>query len=226
MKTTTARLLGALFALGLFSLLAVADEPQPSVEDLGDGHYRIGTIEVDKEAQRFTVPGTIIDLAEGMPLEFLTVSKGGLKSYESLIELDVSAVEFNLACILIGLDADKASHPQRHFDPDPVTGDLVDLRVSWVDDGEKKTFKVEQLLRGADEAVEHLWVYTGSFFTDRGDYVPTLTGTLIGFVHDRESIIQHQAGLGLGNYGAITYDPDVRPPAGTPVEVTVSRHRE
>lgn len=223
MNIVAARLLGALFALGLFSLPAAATEPQPPVEDLGDGRYRIGAIEIDKEAQRFSVPGAVIDLAENMPLEFLAVAKGGLKSYEALIELDVSAVEFNLACILIGLDADKATHPKRHFDPDPVTGDVVDVRVSWQRDGQEQAYDIERLLRGTPDAAEHLWVYTGSYFTPKGDYMAKLVGTLIGFVHDPESIIQHQTGLGLGNYGAITYDPDVRPPAGTPVKITVSR---
>jgi len=224
MNTRAKRLLSTLFALGLFSMQAVADEPRPEVEDLGDGRYRVGAIEIDKEARRFTVPGTIIDLEENMPLEFLAIAKGGVKSYESLIELDVSAVEFNLACILIGLDADKATHPKMHFDPDPVAGDAVDVRVSWVRDGEEQSHAIERLLRGAPDAAEHVWVYTGSFFTPHGDYMAMQVGTLIGFVHDPESIIQHQAGLGIGNYGAITFDPEVRPPAGTPVKITLSRN--
>jgi len=40
-------------------------------------------------------------------------------------------------------------------------------------------------------------------------------------VHDPGSIIQHQRGMGLGNYGAVTMDPDTVPPGGTPVKVTV-----
>jgi hypothetical protein len=146
-----------------------------------------------------------------------------VKSYEALLELEASAMEFNLACILIGLDTANASHPSHHFDPAPVTGDIVDLRVSWVQDGQQQEFGIERLLGGAADPEGHVWVYTGSVFTPDGRYMAAMSGSLIGFVHDPESIIQHQAGLGLGNYGAITYDPDVMPPALTQVTVSVSR---
>lgn len=210
-------------ALALFSAPVAGEEPAPPIEDLGDGRYRIGTIEVDKEAQRFTVPGAALGLDSGMPVEFLAVVKGGVKSYEALLELDASAVEFNLACILIGLDSARATRPKHHFDQAPVTGDIVDLRVSWLLGGQEQSHDIERLLRGADLPGDHVWVYTGSYFRPDGAYVPTFTGTLIGFVHDPESIIQHQKGLGLGNYGAVTLDPDIMPPAGTRVTVSVSR---
>jgi hypothetical protein len=223
MNNSVTRALTAWFAVALFSAPVAGEEPQPLVEDLGNGHYRIGAIEIDKGAHRFTVPGAAIDLASGMPVEFLAVVKGGVKSYEALLELDASAVEFNLACILIGLDSANAKRPERHFDPAPVTGDIVDLRVSWLLDGQEQSHEIERLLRGTDLPEEHVWVYTGSYFRPDGAYVPSFTGTLIGFVHDPESIIQHQKGLGLGNYGAVTLDPDIMPPAGTRLTVSVSR---
>jgi len=202
------------------------EEKSPPVEDLGNGRYRIGAIEIDKNAQRFTVPGTTIELAEGTPIEFLAISKGGYKAYEALLELDVSSVEFNLACILIGLDTANASHPKYHFDQTRVTGDIVDVRVSWERDGSVQAFEIERLLRGTAEPKDHVWVYTGSFFTPEGAYMATMSGTLIGVVHDPESIIQHQKGMGLGQYGMIAYDPDVMPPAGTRVTVSVFRNPE
>jgi len=226
MNATTSQLLRVFFVLALFSAPLKGDEELSPVEDLGNGLYRIGAIEVDKGAQRFTVPGTAIGLDEGVPIEFLAVSKGGFKAYEALLELDVSAVEFNLACILIGLDTANASHPEYHFDQNKVTGDIVDLRVSWPRDGNEQSYEIERLLQGTDKPEDHVWVYTGSFFTPDGAYTATLAGTLIGFVHDPESIIQHQQGLGLGNYGMIAYDPEIMPPAGTRVTVSVSRTPE
>ena len=223
------KLLGTLAALMLPLLLtapAFAQDNQAPVEDLGDGRYKIGTIEVDKNAQRFTVPGAIIDLAENSPIEFLAVSKGGHKAYESVFELETSAAEFNLACILIGLDEKNATRPRGHFDPAKVTGDEVDIQVSWENGGKEQVHEIERLLRGADDTANHTWVYTGSFFTPQGDYVAEMTGTLIGVVHDPESIIQHQDGLGLGNYGAVTLDPDIAPPKGTPLTVSVFRVAE
>jgi len=222
---TTSRL-GALQAIILLAMslsLAADDAPEPQVEDLGGGRYRIGTIEVDKEARRFTVPGTVIALADGAPIEFLAISRGGPKDYESLLELDVSAVEFNLACILIGLDRDKAVRPQRHFDPVEVTGDVVDIRISWQGEDGEREIEIERLLKDANDAADHVWVYTGSLFLPDERYLAEIMGTLIGVVHDPGSIIQHQRGLGLGNYGAVTMDPDTAPPGGTPVSVTVFR---
>ena len=51
-------------------------------------------------------------------------------------------------------------------------------------------------------------------------------GTLVGFVHDTWSIIQHREGLGLGNYGAITIDAEVLPAAGSAVLLRVQRSTE
>jgi hypothetical protein len=242
MSTTMARLLTVLFVLTLFSASAVSDETAPTIsnetapaisnetappiEDIGNGHYRIGSIEIDKNAQKFTVPGTTIALDKNMPIEFLAIAKGGYKSYEALVELDVSAVEFNLACILIGLDSARASHPEYHFDKRRVTGDIVDVRVSWMRDGVEQTYEIERLIQGMTEPGDHAWVYTGSLFTPDGTYMATMVGTLIGVVHDPESIIQHQNGMGIGEYGAIVYDPDVMPVAGTQVTVSVLRNPE
>ena len=83
---------------------------QPKVDDLGDQRYRIRLIEVDKARQRFTVPGAV--LRHEPPLEFVAATKGGSKAYESLLELGANAFEFNLACILIGLDAEKGDAPE------------------------------------------------------------------------------------------------------------------
>jgi hypothetical protein len=226
MNAAMTRVLRAFFVLTFFSAPAAGDEIVSPVEDLGNGRYRVGAIEIDKDAQRFTVPGTAIGLAEGTPIEFLAVAKGGYKSYEALLELDVSAVEFNLACILIGLDTANASHPKHHFDKTIVTGDVVDVRVSWVRDGREQEFEIERLLRGTAEPRDHVWVYTGSVFSQQGVYMATMAGTLIGVVHDPESIIQHQKGMGLGEYGAIAIDPDFMPPAGTRVTVSVFRNPE
>ena len=224
MNAVMTRGLKLLFVFALISSPVAADESGPQVMDLGNGRYRIGSIEVDKNAQRFTVPGSIIGLAEDMPIEFLVIAKGGHKSYEALIELDVNAVEFNLACILIGLDTENATHPEYHFDQARVTGDVVNVRVSWVLEGHEQSYEIERLLRGTAEPKDHVWVYTGSYFAQDGTYMAAMSGNLIGFVHDPESIIQHQKGLGLGEYGAITLDPDVMPPPLTRVTVSVSRN--
>jgi hypothetical protein len=196
-----------------------------AVDDLGNGQYRIGSIILDKTKGQFSVPGTVIELQQpNSPIEFIAVSKGGVKRYEAIFELDTSAVNFNLACILIGLDASHATHPKYHFDPQALKGDAVEMFVSWEEEGKTRRVPVTDVLRVPGGAhVSDEWIYTGSFFSPDGRYTAEVVGTLVGFVHDPESIIQHRSGLGLGNYGAVSVNPEVLPRPGTPVLLQVSR---
>jgi len=200
-------------------------DPQPRVQELGDGRYRVGQITIDRTRQLFSVSGKIIDLgAAEMPLEFLAVAKGGAKAYESILELDASAIEFNLACILIGLDNSKAVQARGHFDPTPVEGDPVELWLAWDHLGKEVRKPVGDILKLQDAAsATDEWVYTGSYFTDDGQYAAQAIGLLVGFVHDPESIIQHRSGLGLQGYGAVTFRPSAAPLSGTPITLTVIR---
>ncbi len=189
----------------------------------GEGVYRIGAILLDKPRRRFTVSGRIIRLEA--PLEFIAVSRHGGKAYESLIELDSNAIEFNLACLLIGLDPTHSDASDFHFDERPVSGDPVVVEVSWERDGRRITKPVAALLnRKADDVPgKSTWVYTGSVLTPEGIYLADADGTVIGFAHDPSSIIEHRSGLGLNDYGAIAADPESAPPVGTPIELTVRR---
>ena len=197
---------------------------QIAAEDLGGGRYRIGAIVVDKPKGRFSVPGSVIELHQpDSPIEFIAVSKGGMKRYEAIFELDTSAVDFNLACILIGLDAKHAVQPEIHFDTRPSKGDAVNVFVSWEESGKTRRVPASEVLKVTGSAhVPDEWVYTGSVFAQDGTYMADKVGTLVGFVHDPATIIEHRSGLGLGDYGAVIFNPDVLPPPGTPVTLQVS----
>jgi hypothetical protein len=197
--------------------------PPPKVVDLGGERYRIGAIEVNKANRRFKVAGTII--RREPPLEFLAVTKGGYKAYESLLELDASAHEFNLACILIGLDAARSKGARRHFDPEPAVGDPVDLSVSWTLDGKTTHADAADLITtGGKTLARDEWVYTGSVIAPGGAYLAHVDGTVIGFVHDPASIIEHRTGV-PGNYGVPTANPQLVPARGTVITLIV-HHRK
>ena len=69
------------------------------------------------------------------------------------------------------------------------------------------------------ESVE--WVYIGSPASDGATASrPTITGTLIGFVHDANSIIESAVGIGIGAYGSVR-GHSMLPPVGTAVELVV-----
>lgn len=215
--------------LTLISQPVSADTAPPAaksaIENLGDNRYRVGAITIDKAKGQFSVGGTVIDLQRpNSPIEFIAVSKGGYKRYESIFELESSAVDFNLACILIGLDVSKAEQPKRHFDPQPLEGDGVELFISWEAAGKNHRVPIGDVVRMMEpNRAPDEWVYTGSFFAPDGKYMAEVSGSLIGFVHDPESIIQHRRGLGLGRYGSVISNPEVLPPPNTTIRLDVVR---
>jgi hypothetical protein len=166
------------------------------------------------------------------PLEYVAVAKGGVKAYESLLELDTDGTHFNLACILIGLDAEKARRPGFQFDPAPAEGDPVAVHLGWAAESGAQRWSLAQVLtmaprpaavtlpevRATDE-----WVYTGSFFARDGSYMAERVGSLISFIHDPAAVIDHRTGLGIGQYGALMGRKDLPWAVGTRVTLTVER---
>lgn len=178
--------------------------------------HKLGAITLDPERRRFSVPGVVI--RKEPPLEFLAVTKGGFKGYESLLELQTDAVGFNLACILIGLDSEKVKAPKYHFDAAPLQGDRVKLWVSWREKGELRRLPAGQLLKAeAMEAIPEEWIYTASVFGPDGRYQADVDGTLVGFVHDPASVIEHRTGFGLNDYGSVGGSPARCPDVGTEI---------
>jgi len=200
---------------------ALPRPPATEVRHLGNGRYQVGAIEVDKRGARFTVGASIA--RREPPLEFLAVTRAGYKAYESLLRLDASAYEFNLACILIGLDPAHGKPPRYHFDPEPAEGDRVDLRIEWQVDGQKRRVDVADLIQLEGETLAPgEWVYTGSRFTTDGRFLAELDGTVIGFVHDPASIIEHRSGS-LGSFGKLDANHELLPPDGTKLTLIVGR---
>jgi hypothetical protein len=198
---------------------------KPQIEDLGGGNYRIGAIKVDKNAQQITVPGIMLPYEEGKAIEFLATTWQGFKSYESVFELKSNAFEFNLACILIGLDAKRGVAPRYHFDPESVKGDPVSVRVVWQQHGDTHEHDVVELLKTGEQkpSIPSVWSYTGSAFVEGDRYLAQMDGVLIGLVHDPASIIEHREGLGLGNWGMLVIDKSLAPDSATPVSLIIRR---
>ncbi len=210
---------------------AAAGPPGPPVREmksLGRDRYQIGRIVVDKKARRFTVPGRVHVL--GKPLEYLATSPGGMKEYETLLEVDASGSEFNLACILLGLERDPRQGVYYQFSEEPLSGPRVNMRVAWQDGGKRREISAAEALLDAKqdvrpESVE--WVYMGSLVNQAdGQFAADITGTLAGFVHDANSIIESVNGLGIGAYGSVAGNAAVLPPEGSPIELIVEVPRD
>ena len=202
--------------------------PVGELKPLGKDRFQIGRIVIDKKAGRFTVPGRVLVL--GQPLEYLATAPKGMKDYETLLEADASGSEFNLACILLGLERDPRQGPFYQFSEAPVIGPKVLVSIAWQDGGKRREISAaEALLDPAGdvrpESVE--WVYTGSLsMPPDGQFAADITGTLIGFVHDANSVIESVAGLGIGAYGSVSGNAALLPPVGTPIELVVQLPRD
>ena len=108
-----------------------------------------------------------------------------------------------------------------------MVGDPVKVSVSWERDGERLEVPAEELFTHAGQAPpSNVWVYTGSRYARGQKYMAETDGTIIGFVHDPASIIEHREGIGLGDYGAAALRPGILPKPGATVWLTVRRMPE
>jgi hypothetical protein len=193
------------------------------LKSLGQERYQVGRIVIDKRARSFTVPGRVHAL--GKPLEYLATSPGGRKAYESLLELDASGTEINLACILIGLERDPAVPAWKPLGQAGQTGQRVALSLAWTDGGQRRRLSAAQALLSADaaakvDAVE--WAYSGSFTSlDGSQLAADVTGTLISFVKkDPTGVIEAVSDVSLGPYGSVR-GSTMLPPEGSAIELVV-----
>lgn len=195
------------------------------IEDLGSGQMRLGAIEIDQERGSFSVPGTVIDLGPSMPpVEFLVIQHDGMKAYESLIGIHTDPLRFNLACILVGLEARKKETPHAMPDARVIEGEPVALEISWEQNGREITQPLGKLIQvEGDEEISEDWVYTGSFFEPDGAFAAQTIQVMVGAMHEPWSIVQHRTGVAVGNYGALTSNLEELPPPGTPVVFKLTR---
>lgn len=197
--------------------------PVGELKPLGRDRYQIGNIVLDKRARRFTVPGRVHVL--GRPLEYLATSPRGMKEYETLLEVDATGSEFNLACILLGLERDPRQVPLYQFSRPPVAGPPVEISVRWLEGRKRRQVSAAEALldpAGPIEPESVAWAYTGSIpALQDGRFAADVTGTLIGFVHDANSIVESVEGLGIGAYGSVSGNSALLPPVGTPIELII-----
>jgi hypothetical protein len=197
--------------------------PAPSpVERLGGDIVRVGSILVNTAKKEFSLNGFVNEVSV---LEFLANTKDGWKAYESALELDTNAVNFNVAWLLIGLDPAGAVLARYQFDPEPPQGHPVELFVEWGEGGRRRRVRAEELIynRATKQTLaEGPWVYTGSAFREGNVYMAEMEGTLVGFMHTTAPIIESARPLGAaGSYGDSTINPAFGLKPGAPVSFIV-----
>ena len=163
------------------------------------------------------------------PIEFIACTKGGMKSYESVLEMDTDAKSFNLSMILLGLDPKKGKAPAYHFDPNPPQGDGVEIIIQWDTVDGQKAIKAQELIYDintdktfpADD-----WIYTGSVFLEDGNYLADLAGVLVGFVHDPASIIESHFSGKFPAFGSYVVNKKYLDKVGMKIRMIIRPHEK
>jgi hypothetical protein len=194
--------------------------PSP-IERLTPDTLRIGNVHVDTAKKELSVRGVANEVTS---LEFIAVTKGGFKAYESVLELDTNAVNFNLALILMGLDSKRAVMPKHPGDKTLPQGDPVEIWVEWTDGKDKRRVRAEELVynvKTKQSLSEGPWVYTGSWFVEHTNaYMADIDGALIGFIHSTSPIIESPRPF-TPDYSAHQVNPKLNLKPGTEVVLTV-----
>ncbi len=205
--------------------LAYAQKPATPIGELkplGGDRFQIGHIVIDKRARTFTVPGRVQVL--GKPLEYLATSPGGMKAYEALLELDATGSEFNLACILVGLERPPNQEAFQRYSREPLQGQRAAIYISWAEGATRRKLSAADALMNPQSGVKAEsieWVYLGSLLSKaEGQFAADVTGTLIGFVHDPTSVLESVGGVGIGAYGSVQGNTAL-PPVGSAIELIV-----
>ncbi len=193
-----------------------------AIERLGPTSLRVGNVLLDTVAKELSVRGRVL---EAEVLEFLAVTKGGFKAYESALELDTNAINFNVALILLGVDPARSVPPMRQFDPAIPKGDPLEMWVEWDEATGRKRIRAEQLIYNRQSNTtlpEGPWVYTGSVFVEGAKaYLADIEGSLIGFAHTPATVIDSPRPLGATAYGNDILNPALNLKPGTSIQVTV-----
>lgn len=196
-----------------------APAPSPA-ERISKDVVRVGTILIDTAKKEFSVAGFVNEV---QVLEFVANTKGGWKAYESALEMDTNAVNFNVACLLIGLDPSVAVGSTRQFDPRAPQGDPVEMFVEWDEGGKPRRIRAEELLynRVTKQTLpEGPWVYVGSHFGQGNRYQAETEGTLVGFMHTVAPIIENPRPV-AGSWGDTGINPELNLKPGTQVKLIV-----
>jgi hypothetical protein len=202
-------------------------ETPPPVEDLGNGRYRIGSIQLDKNLGTATFQAKI-NQVEGN-LEYLLVTPTG-STHESLLVTEISPKQLHVAMLLLG--AKTASH-QSAPAPGQINADFlknapapdghpIQITASWQEKGRKKTGPVEDWIFHTSTkraAGRGPWIYTGSYVRE-GTFLAELDGCFAALVHNPSALINNPR---KGRDDDSAWEPHRKqmPPAATPVELTL-----
>jgi hypothetical protein len=216
---------------GAESLRSGANPFPELIVKTGPGLFKIGTVTLDTNARRVSVPGRI-NMVQGI-IEYLAVVDGRGKTHESVLALDVQPSLLQLALILLGYEQGEIDPGDRATQRPPSFarwGEPLALTVEWERDGKTERAPAESLVfnRETQAALTGMrWHFTGSFFTRRG-FAADTTGSVAATFLDFRAMINTANQIGNPYRGtAKGYEINTRamPPVNTPVRLVFESTR-
>ncbi len=213
---------------------------EKAVRQRDDGRIQVGRIIVDPAAGTMMVPGQV-NQTDGI-IEYFAVGPRG-KLHESVLMLDVDALQLQIGCILLGL---KAAPLRDQDDPNltltregreeadpaaPATApedSQVEMTVTWRHEGKLVERHAEDLTwsrEGNRSMPRGYWVYTGSG-VHRGVFAAEFEQSYVATWPDRSALFNTPIVAGnpyRGDGLGFEANNATLPPKGTPMFLTIRR---
>jgi hypothetical protein len=195
------------------------------------GIYEVGTVRLDQRQRSITFPATLN--RSDVPMEYFLVTTYG-KTHESILKTEAAPFDIHLAMLLLGArESGDANFPGTPTNGVPglianpssetIPGDKAAITVKWKTARGETEHAAEDLVWRSDRrsALEHgAWVYNGSLII-RGKFLAQESGSIVSLVTDPVALVNNIA-PGHDNDDIWTANTNNLPPAGEPVEVTIS----
>ncbi|MBU6402405.1 MAG: hypothetical protein KGS61_18965 [Verrucomicrobia bacterium] len=215
------------------TLTVAALSTNAPVREVAPGIFQIGKVRLNQAQKTVTFPAAI-NLTSGQ-IEYVLVTSLG-KVHESLLKTDIAPYHLQVAMLLLGA---KGAPPVplsvappggpiigatlAGTAPKPLPGDAVQITVTWPAGVNRKRRRIEQLVldrkRGAP-MTEGAFTFNGSRVWN-GVFIAERDGSIVSTVTDPDAMFNNPR-PGRNDDENWQIIPTELPPAGTPVEVTVT----
>jgi hypothetical protein len=200
----------------------------PFVREVTPNLFEVGTVRLDKQARTVSFAAQV-NMREGL-VEYLLVTETG-KSHESLLTTKAEPYHVQIAMLLLGAKspAQAPAPPADQLDAaylksaPELSGEPVELSVSWTDPERRQTCPVEDLVFNTETNAPMKrgpWLYTGSLVSN-GSFLSQVEGSIIAIVTDPAALVNNPR-PGRQNDQVWIPRKELVPPTGTTVEFTIT----
>lgn len=168
--------------------------PAPTVKDLGEGRFRVGTIEFDENQRTIRIPAAVHMLKD--PVEYILVGHHG-KIHETVFITNADARDIHVAALLLGM---KIQPDLGAENTAAVLGDsgVIDAWVEWERNGPPAKLPLHETVTLADPDTRQStgtlpgggWLYNGSGLAG-GEFLASQNGSIISIIRDPSALINN-----------------------------------